>query len=281
MGAHDQLRTALARVEELGRHDRGTRNPIPEVAELWRTAGQFAPDMFRGDLPGRDHPVNRAGGVADELTDAYNQGRYREPGDSDERRLAAAVEQGSNALWAAFATAYPEIETGDFGPGETMAIEQAIREAFELMLYYNRPPEGIAETLTDARDIIDRRRAAHVERLTPMATVVAGLSPRALGDVARALIETYIGETMDARDFTPLTEKTAKRVLRENAERRFYGTDGVAEIVGVLVDLVGDYRTAKTLIAASGGLLCDARCDDGDPCGAEFSVVDVDDHGHE
>jgi len=52
-------------------------------------------------------------------------------------RIAAAQEAARDAFWAALADQFPEVDSGDFGPGETLALEEATNEAVRTWLYYN------------------------------------------------------------------------------------------------------------------------------------------------
>lgn len=52
-------------------------------------------------------------------------------------RVAAAQEAARDAFWATLAERFPEIESGDFGPDDTIALEQATNQAVRSWLHYN------------------------------------------------------------------------------------------------------------------------------------------------
>lgn len=60
---------------------------------------------------------------------------------SIEQRLQEAVRKANDAFWAEIATAYPEITTGDFGPGETHDFNTAQEQAVKTWLLLNTPSE--------------------------------------------------------------------------------------------------------------------------------------------
>lgn len=64
---------------------------------------------------------------------------------SAKERLEQAIEDASNAFWAEIAKQYPEVKTGDFGPEETFAWDEACRRAVRTWLRWNlhvSPREG-------------------------------------------------------------------------------------------------------------------------------------------
>lgn len=89
-----------------------------------------------------------------------------------QERFEQALEAAQEGIWAALAEAYPEVTGGEFGIDGTFAIENAVRTLMQSWLYYNEPTEGVAPTLTVARQIVADRRATAIERLTPMVRVV-------------------------------------------------------------------------------------------------------------
>jgi len=273
MGAfNEMLLTTMDRLEEIGREHRGTRTPQPSDPQLWELVHQIAPELFctwdEVQEAIDEDPALSTGQIADQLDqlrDAYDKGRDREPGEQDVKRLEGTVEQGLDALWGAFASAYPEVETGDFGPAETVAIEQAVRQAFELMLFYNRPLEGLAPTATDAAAIVASRRAAAIERLTPMAEVVDGLTP--INELAVDAVADSIRDVVARRNFSPIGDDVAEEVLTSRAHGLIDNADGVADMVGILIDLIGDHRAANKLVEYAEGALCNEVVD-GEICGA-------------
>jgi hypothetical protein len=165
------------------------------------------------------------------------------------QRLEIAVEKACEGMWDAVSRAYPEVTTGDFGPGETLTIEQAIRGAVKLWLHYNRPDEGLAPTLQAAHQIVEVRREQAIERLTPLALVVAGQGSIALPDMLHDASCEYMGVQMNTRDFTPLSDDHAERGLREYADHRIEQAVTVPDMVAALVDFLGDWRAEKILSA--------------------------------
>jgi hypothetical protein len=57
----------------------------------------------------------------------------------DAKSIEQAVEKAQDAFWAEVARAFPEVTTGDFGPGETFAIQQAMEDAVSAWLAWNHP----------------------------------------------------------------------------------------------------------------------------------------------
>lgn len=54
-------------------------------------------------------------------------------------RIRAAVEKAGEAFFDSVAASFPEAESGDFGPGETVAIENAMNAAVVTWLAWNVP----------------------------------------------------------------------------------------------------------------------------------------------
>lgn len=163
------------------------------------------------------------------------------------QRFEDAVEKATAGMWDALAAAYPEVTTGDFGPGETMVIEQTIRAAAKLWLHYNQPDEGIAPTTSAAGEIVAARKAAAVERLTPWARIIDSLGTFPLGDLVREAADTYRNEVLAGRDFHPIADDAAADGLYQRTEHMIDETEGVADMVSVLVGLLGEYRAEKLL----------------------------------
>lgn len=185
------------------------------------------------------------------------------------RRFDDAADTALAALWDAVAAEYPEVTTGDFGPAETMEIERAVRTAMSLWLRYNRPVEGIAPSKAAAQYVVAERRAGAVRRLTPMAEVVDRTSAHGLWHVVHHHMAASVHETLARRDFAPISKDVAFGELSKHGEDLLTHATTVADLVPVLVDLVGDYRAAKALVDAAAGHLCNA-VDDGDICGARL-----------
>jgi hypothetical protein len=69
--------------------------------------------------------------------------------DDGERRLAqvaalahrteSALDSGQQAFWAVMVEHFPEVEAGDFGPEESVALDEALKDALRLWLYWNLP----------------------------------------------------------------------------------------------------------------------------------------------
>lgn len=54
------------------------------------------------------------------------------------RRLDLAIREADDAFWNTIAKHYPEVKTGDFGPGETLAWQTAMEVAVETWLSNNQ-----------------------------------------------------------------------------------------------------------------------------------------------
>lgn len=55
-------------------------------------------------------------------------------------RIAKAMKKADQNFWAEIAKAFPEAQSGDFGPEETWRWEQAQEEAVLTWLGWNYPP---------------------------------------------------------------------------------------------------------------------------------------------
>lgn len=188
------------------------------------------------------------------------------------RRVEQVVEDAAQAMWTAVGEGFPEVETGDFGPGETMTVEATIRDAVRLWLHYNEPTEGIAPNRDAAMAIVAARKDAALDRLVPAAEYI---NDRQLGEgFPDGLVAEYIKQAVDSGRFRPLSDDDAARVLRERIDTLLGEPDGVREFLSALSDLVGVYRVESALVVQSEGGLCRGRLvDNGDLC---LAVTDGD-----
>ena len=54
-------------------------------------------------------------------------------------RIEPALDSGQQAFWAVMVEHFPEVEAGDFGPEEQVALDEALKDALRLWLYWNLP----------------------------------------------------------------------------------------------------------------------------------------------
>lgn len=184
-------------------------------------------------------------------------------------RLNLAAEQATEAMWGGVVKAYPEVTTGEFGPGETIELEQMIRGMLTLWLIYNRPAEGIAATKEAAAEIVAARRDAAIDRIHPMVTVVREADPDALCDLIHETLQDDAARRAAGYDnkvhpdwlvWSAIYERAA--TMHEQAT-----TARAGDVAALLVDHLGEYRTIKALIQVGRGELCDGRTPDRDLCG--------------
>lgn len=190
--------------------------------------------------------------------------------EAQRHRLEMAVEVAADALWGGVVEAYPEVRSGDFGPGETFEMERSIRDGMKLWLLYNRPAEGIAPTQAEAAEIVAARRKAAVERVTPMVDLVHDREPDLLADLLHETLQDDAGRRTAGYDESVHADWLVWTAIYERAStlHEQSSTAGPADVAELLVDLLGEYHAVKALIAAAPGQLCDGRLPGGDLCGA-------------
>ncbi|MFI7608475.1 hypothetical protein ACIBTV_25445 [Micromonospora sp. NPDC049366] len=65
-----------------------------------------------------------------------------------EERLERAVTDAEPLFWAVINAHFPEVETGDFGPGDAHELVTALEGAVRTWLLYNHPDNQHGEDLT-------------------------------------------------------------------------------------------------------------------------------------
>lgn len=165
-------------------------------------------------------------------------------------RVDTVLETAGKAFWRAVAEGFPEVTTGDFGPDETLAIEQAMRKAVLLWLHYNLPEEGVAPTAVAAGGIVAARMAAAVERLLPLAERV---NPTWLWDLVHDMAHADADAEFAHGDFAPISDDTALDALRDRANDRVNEAQqaGKAAAVELLVEVLGEQRAEQMLRAVT------------------------------
>lgn len=192
--------------------------------------------------------------------------------EGQQKRLDEAVEKAGEAFWDAVVTQYPEVQTGDFGPDETMTFEVTTRGVMQLWLLYNTPAEGIAASGDDAAEIVAARRAVAVERITPMVDLVHDYEPEGLSDLLHETLQDDAARRTKGYDNSVHADWLVWTAIYERASVLHEKIDvaGPAEVAALLVDLLGEYQTVSALVELAKGELCDGRLPDRGLCGARL-----------
>jgi hypothetical protein len=93
----------------------------------------IAPDGQRANGINQ-HPVMRPGGYRTMLNE-----EIKDVNDIPSERIRAAIERADEAFWKAIGEAFPEVTSGDFGPDDVAAWEDARNFAVWSWLTYNAP----------------------------------------------------------------------------------------------------------------------------------------------
>lgn len=261
MGAFkEQLADTLDRIAAVGRAHAEQDVPRRTDAWLWQRAHTFAPSA--GLLPDEIDA-----GLMQQVREAYEQGRTAA---AAEQRLTAAVQDAMTALGESFAGSYPEVQPGDYGPAETIGLQDTVRLALSLWLVANQPDEGVAPTRQDAEKIVADRRDAAIKRITPMVALVRDLELDGLSDLLHETLQADAEQRIQGYDNTVHPDWLVWTAIYERATtiHEAICVAAPADMSALLVELVGEHNAVRQLIEVARGELCDGRLPGGDLCGA-------------
>ncbi len=198
-------------------------------------------DSTPENVPADANPAQIAGMIARVVRDTEDRWQ----------RVEDVLEQAGEAFWGAVAKGFPEVTSGDFGPDETLTIEQAMRKAMLLWLYYNRPEEGVAPTRAAGDAIVEARAEATAARLLPIAEQI---DPDELWYLLHDTAHAQAEDEFIYGDFGPIGDDAAREALKDRADDRVNEArqEGPLGAVRLLVDAVGERRAEKDLREAAG-----------------------------
>lgn len=213
-----------------------------------RPFGHRGDFCFGPDDDGDSKPVNIADGTPPEKVAELVVAAVRSA-EARRTRLADAVEAAGEAFWAEIAKHYPEVNSGDFGPEETVTLERALHGAVSLWLHYNKPEEGIAEGRLAGASIALARKDAAAERVAAHITA-SGIRPEVLAELIEEVLKEGSDELAREHDYYPLGDQ----LVREELD--VWVDDTAADVNRGGVD-----EQADTLVAYLGERIALARID--------------------